>query len=186
MQIKVGQYVGDLAYVVLALGLAVAALLVYASTRPDVFSISRSATIKAPPDKVFPLIDDLSAFNRWNPFLAKDPATKLTYRGPVRGPGAAHDWVGNRNVGQGSVEITESVPASKIVMKLDMIKPMTAHNRVEFTLQPQGDTTTVTWTMSGKQPLLAKAMTVFFDCDRMVGGSFAEGLAKLKTLAEAR
>ncbi len=164
---------------------AIATLLVYASTRPDTFSVARSLSIKALPEKILPLIDSPRAFNSWNPFLAKDPATKLTYRGPARGVGAAHDWDGNSKVGRGSVEVIASQPPANVVMRLDMIKPMKASNRVEFTLVPQGTATTVTWAMSGRQPLMAKVMTVFIDCDKMVGGEFEKGLASLKVLAEA-
>jgi uncharacterized protein YndB with AHSA1/START domain len=173
-----------LVYLAVILVVAILAILAYASTRPDTFQTTRSMRIKAPPEKIFPLINNLNAFNRWNPFLAKDQTTKLTYRGPEQGTGAAHDWDGNSKVGKGSIEITDSQPASKIVMKLDMIKPMAAQNRVEFTLVPAGDTTTVTWAMSGRQPLMAKVMTVFIDCDKMVGSEFEKGLTSLKAIAE--
>jgi uncharacterized protein YndB with AHSA1/START domain len=171
-------------YLSMVLAVAIVAIFAYASSRPDTFQTIRSMRIKAPPEKIFPLINNLNAFNRWNPFLAKDTATKLNYRGPIQGKGAAHDWDGNNKVGKGSVEITESQPPSRILMKLDMIKPMEAHNRVEFTLQPNGDATTVTWAMSGRQPLMAKVMTVFIDCDKMVGSEFERGLTSLKAIAE--
>lgn len=170
--------------IAIAFTVVVACVLIYAATRPDSFSISRSVSIAAAPDKIFPLINNLHGFNRWNPFLEPDPAIKIAYRGPDSGKGAAHDWDGNSQVGKGSVEITESSPPSKIVMKLDMLKPMKAHNRVEFKLEPAGNGTQVTWTMSGEQPFLAKLMSVVIDCDKMVGGSFEKGLAGLKAIAE--
>jgi uncharacterized protein YndB with AHSA1/START domain len=176
----------DNIWAIIAIGLVliVAALLVYASTRPDTFAMSRSTTINAPPDKIFPLIDSLRGFNQWNPFLAPDPAAKLDYFGPEHGVGAGHRWSGNREVGAGSVEITESTPTSNIVMKLHMLKPMEALNRVEFTLRPKGNGTAVTWTMQGRQPFIGKVMTLFIDCDKMVGKQFDKGLASLKALAE--
>ncbi len=69
-------------------------------------------------------------------------------------------------------------------MKLDMISPMEAHNRVEFSLQPQGDLTQVTWAMSGPSPYISKVMTTVLSMDRMVGSEFEKGLADLKALAE--
>jgi hypothetical protein len=33
---------------------------------------------------------------------------------------------------------------------------------------------------------MAKLMSLFMNCDKMVGGEFEEGLAKLKALAEAQ
>ena len=176
-----------LANIAIAAAVIAACVLVYAATRPDAFSITRSINIAAAPDKIFPLINDLHGFNRWNPFQEPDPAVKIAYRGPDSGMGAAHDWDGNSQVGKGSVEITESSQPSKILMKLDMLKPMEAHNRVEFNLSrigSKGHDTQVTWTMSGEQPFLAKLMSVFIDCDKMVGGSFEKGLAALKAIAE--
>jgi hypothetical protein len=162
----------------------VAITLAYAATRPDSFQLARSVSIKAAPEKIFPLIDDLHSFNRWNPFLKNDPGIKLTYSGPAKGKGTAHEWDGNSRVGKGRLEITDSMPASKIVMKLDMIKPIEGHNRVEFTLEPKDGATTVTWAMSGKSAYIAKLMGVFISMDKMVGREFEAGLADLKAFAE--
>lgn len=171
-------------YLLLIAVVVVAGLLIYATTKPDQFQIARSVVIKAPPEKIFPLIDSPRAFNTWNPFLRKDPATKVTYRGPASGRGAANDWEGDRHVGRGSFEITDSQPPSRIQMKLDMSSPMEAHNRVEFSLQPQGSSTQVTWAMSGPSPYISKVMTTVLSMDRMVGSEFEKGLADLKALAE--
>lgn len=173
-----------LSYAGIAVAVLVAGVLLYASSKPGSFSYARSITIAAPPAAIFPHINDLHAFNAWNPFLKKDAATRLDYSGPPGGIGAAHAWEGNSNVGKGRAVITESAPSSRIVMQLDMIKPMAATNRVEFTLVPVAGATTVTWAMDGRQPLMAKLMTVFIDCDRMVGGEFEKGLAELKLIVE--
>lgn len=164
--------------------LAIAALLALAATKPDTFSVQRSASIKAPPEKIFPLINDLHGFNTWNPWMKKDPNMKVAYSGPDSGKGAAHDWDGNNDVGKGRLEIMDSTPASKVTMKLQMIKPMEANNTVDFTLEPKGSSTLVTWTMNGPVPFVAKIMHVIFDMDKMVGTDFEAGLANLKVVAE--
>ena len=168
----------------IVLGLAVAALLAYAAMRPDTFKVQRSASITAPPERIFPLIANLKSMNTWNPFVSPDPAIKVSYSGPESGKGAAHTWSGNSKVGEGRIEIIDASPPAKVTMMLDMLKPMKAHNTVELTLQPVGNATTVTWAMSGRQPLIAKVMTVFIDCDNMVGRQFEKGLADLKAIAE--
>ena len=165
--------------------LLIAGALMYASTRPDNFRVARSVSIAAPADKIFPLINDLHGFNRWNPFLKLDPDVRIAYSGPDAGNGARHTWEGNSKVGQGSIEITESLPSSKIAMKLGMIKPMAANNRVEFTLEPDGNATRVTWAMTGCSTLISKLMGLCFNMDTMVGKSFEQGLADLKKIAEA-
>jgi uncharacterized protein YndB with AHSA1/START domain len=161
-----------------------AAVLIYAATKPDTFSVQRSTSIGAPPEKIFALIDDLHSMNTWSPYMKKDPAMKISYSGPDSGTGAAIEWEGNREVGKGNLEITESSPPSRIEMKLTIIKPFEAHNIVEFTLTPEGEHTNVTWAMNGKQPYIAKVIHIFFNLDNMVGKDFQEGLANLKTVAE--
>lgn len=163
---------------------AISGLLAYASTRPDSFEVSRSTLINAPPETIFPLINSPARMNIWNPFVKADPAIKLTYSGPEAGVGAANAWDGTSKVGKGDIEITESVAPSRIALRLNMIKPMKAQNYVEYTLVPRGAATEVTWMMQGKQPFMAKLMSVVINCDRMVGGLFEKGLADLKALAE--
>ena len=162
----------------------VAAVLLFAATRPDTFSVQRTTSIKAPPEKVFPLINDLRRFNTWNPYEKKDPNLKGSYSGAADGKGAAYAFDGNQDVGKGSIEITESSPPSRVVMQLHMIEPMEASNRVEFILEPKGEATNVTWAMHGQVPYFGKIIHMFFDMDRMVGGDFEAGLAGLKAVAE--
>jgi uncharacterized protein YndB with AHSA1/START domain len=149
-----------------------------------VFHVQRAASIKAPPDKIFPLINDFRSWASWSPYEHKDPAMKKTYSGAATGKGAIYEWDGDKNVGSGRIEIADTSPPNRVAIKLDMIKPFAASNRVEFTLQPQGDATNVTWAMNGHTPYLAKIMHVFLDVDRMVGQDFETGLANLKALAE--
>lgn len=165
---------------VLLLGVAAA----YASTRPDTFCVERSASIRAPAEAIFPLIASLRQMNTWNPFIAPDPKIEITYSGPDSGRGAAHTWSGNRNVGEGRIEITDVTAPSRVVMKLDMLRPMAAHNTVEFSLRPAGDATSVTWAMSGPQTLMSKIMSLVIDCEAMCGREFEKGLASLKAIAE--
>jgi uncharacterized protein YndB with AHSA1/START domain len=164
--------------------LAIAALLIYAAMRPDMLQVQRSARINAPAEKIFPLINDLRSFNRWNPYDKKDPQIKGSYTGPGSGPGAAYRFEGNKEVGKGSLEITESTPGARVAMRLDMTEPMAASNRIQFTLQPQGGGTDVTWAMQGASPYIGKLLGIFIDMDRMIGRDFEAGLASLKTLAE--
>jgi carbon monoxide dehydrogenase subunit G len=164
--------------------LLIAAVLAFAATKPDSFRVQRAASIKAPPEKIFPFIDDLRNFGAWSPYEKKDPAMKRSFSGPASGKGAVYEWDGDKNVGQGRMEIADTAPPSKVTIKLDFVRPFEAHNLVEFTLAPKGDATDVTWAMQGPTPYVAKLMHVFFDMDSMVGKDFEAGLANLKSLAE--
>ena len=171
------------------LGLAVLAalivLLLYAATRPDQFRVERSLRIEAPPERVFALIEDLKGFNTWNPYVRKDPAMKQRYGDVTRGPGAFYAWE-SKEVGVGSMKITEVQAPTRVTIALDFEQPFTAHNTAEFTLSPDGGATQVTWAMHGPANFMSKLMGVFFDMDRMVGTDFEAGLVNLKTAAEAR
>ena len=170
--------------ILIIVALAIAAVLVLAATKPDVFRVQRAASIKAPPEKVFALINDFKRWETWSPWEKKDPAMKRSFGAATSGKGARYAWEGNKEVGQGSMEITESARSSLIKLKLDFLKPFEAHNRVEFALQAKGDATEVSWTMTGDTPYFAKIMHVFVDMDRMVGKDFEAGLANLKSISE--
>jgi hypothetical protein len=162
----------------------VAALLIYTSTRPNSFRVQRSVSIKAAPQRIFPLIDDLKAWAGWSPYEKKDPAMKRSF-GPITvGTGATCEWEGNRNVGQGRMEVLDATPSNKVLIKLDFLKPFEAHNTAEFTLAPKGDTTLVTWAIYGPSAFVTKVMGLFFDMDKMIGKDFEAGLADLKIAAE--
>ncbi|HEY0749060.1 MAG TPA: SRPBCC family protein [Steroidobacteraceae bacterium] len=162
----------------------IAGFLVYVALKPSDFRITRSESIKAAPGTVFAYINDLHGFNNWNPFAQGDPGLKIDYSGPPSGKGAAYVWDGAGKTGKGRMEITDSSPTSQVVMRLEFTKPMTATNKVEFTLVPTGPETTVTWSMTGRSPYLHKLMGTLFNMDKMVGGEFEKGLISLKALAE--
>ena len=163
---------------------AIAAILVYAATRPDNFRVQRSTSIKAPPEKIFALINDFHRWDSWSPWEKMDPAMKRTYSGTVSGKGATYAWEGNSKVGEGRMEIADASPPSKVTIKLDFLKPIEAHNTAEFTLVPSGDSTNVTWAMYGPSAYVAKVIHVFVSMDKMVGNDFETGLANMKAVAE--
>ena len=173
-----------LTYVLIALAAVIAALLAYAATRPDVFRVERSASINAPPEKIFALINDYRNWPSWSPYEKLDPAMQRRLSGAASGQGAVYEWEGNKKIGKGRMEILESSPSSRITIKLDFFAPFEAHNTAVFTLRPNGGATDVTWAMHGPAPFMAKLMGVVMNMDKMVGGQFAEGLANMKAVAE--
>ncbi len=169
--------------IILLLIALIAVVLILVALKPNRFSISRSVNIKATSEKIAPLINDFHNMQAWSAWEKVDPAMKRTYGGATSGVGAKYAWEGNKNIGSGSMEITESSP-TKIAMKLDFTAPFAAHNMVEFTLSPSGDSVMVTQTMSGPSPYISKLMSLVCSMDKMVGSKFEEGLASLKAAAE--
>jgi len=171
--------------IALALLAAIVLLLGFAATQPDGFRVNRSTRIAAPPEKIFALVSDLKGFNLWNPWEKKDPGKGQYGAGSTSGPGASYAWDSDK-LGAGRMTIVEAVPSSMVKLRLDFIKPMQATNSALFEIVPEGDTTRVTWSMSGESNLMAKVVQVFVSMDRMVGDDFAAGLSSLKALAEAK
>lgn len=163
---------------------AIAAVLVYAATRPDTFRVERSLAMNAPPEKIFPYITGLKRWQEWSPYEGRDPAMKRSYSGPESGKGAVYEWDGDKNVGKGRMEVLDEAPPNKVVIKLDFIKPFEGHNTAELTVQPKGSQTVVTWAMYGPSPFMSKLIGTFINLDDMIGRDFADGLAKLKTIVE--
>jgi uncharacterized protein YndB with AHSA1/START domain len=173
-----------IAIIAIVLAVAIAIVLILAAMKPDTFSIRRGATIKAPPEKIFSLINDFHQWGSWSPWENKDPAMKRTYTGAASGRGAVYAWDGNKNVGSGRMEILDASSPSKIVIKLDFFAPFEARNTAEFTMLAQGDTTGVDWLMHGPASFMSKLMQMFMNIDKMVGKDFEAGLSNLKKLAE--
>jgi len=146
--------------------------------------VERTASIKAPPEKIFAVLDDFHNWGVWSPWEKMDPDMKRTFSGAANGQGAVYEWQGNSKVGQGRMEITDATAPSQVTIKLDFIKPFEGHNVAEFVLQPSGEATNVTWTMRGPSPYIAKVMSVFCNMDSMIGKDFEAGLANLKAATE--
>ena len=173
-----------IAVIAVVLAIAIAIVLILAATKPNTLLVQRATSIRAPADRIFPMINDFRQWRTWSPYENKDPAMNRTYEGTENGKGAVYAWDGNNNVGSGRMEILEAAVPSKITIKLDFFKPFEGHNTAEFTMLPQGDVTNLTWTMSGPAVFMSKVMQVFMNLDHMIGRDFEVGLANLKKLAE--
>jgi len=170
--------------ILIVLGILIVAFIVVVATRPSEFRVSRSETIAAPPAVVFGHVNALRLWPAWSPFVTLDPNMKMTYDGPPSGVGAVSSWTGNDKAGEGSMTIVESKPGELVRFRLDFVKPFKGTNEAEFTFQPQGDNTVVTWSMSGKNGFFFKAISLFCNMDKALGSVFSEGLANLKKVSE--
>lgn len=170
--------------ILIALAAMVAVFVVIVATRPAEFRVSRSATLPAPPSVVFAHVNDLHNWEAWSPWAKLDPQAKGTYDGPREGEGASFAWSGNSEVGEGRMTITESRPHELVRLRLEFVKPFQATNEAEFTFEPAGEQTLVTWSMSGRNNFMSKAVGLFIDCEKMVGGQFEQGLANLTSVVE--
>lgn len=167
----------------IVLGL-VTLLAIYVATRPDAIHYERSTTIQAPPEAIFPYVNDLHRFGEWSPWEKVDPKMARSYDGPSAGVGAGYHWKGNKDIGEGTMKITGSTPNRQVLIALEFISPFRASNVATFTLVPGAAGTKVTWAMDGPNLLMGKVMGLVMNMDKMIGGQFEQGLATLKEMVE--
>ncbi len=158
--------------------------IIFVAMQPADVRITRSAKMSAPPQAVFAQVNDFHKWTAWSPWEKLDRNLKRTYEGSPAGAGSVYSWSGNKKVGEGRMTLVESYPSDLIRIKLEFFKPFKATNQTDFTFQPQGSDTLVTWTMTGKNNFMAKAFCMFMNMDKLVGGDFEKGLTALKSIVE--
>ena len=171
--------------ILIAIPTIIVVFFITVAMQPSTYRVTRSLPIAAPPDAVFPHMNELKKWEDWNPWGKADPNMKLTYGGPQSGVGANYSWAGNREVGKGRATITESRPSESVKYKMEFFKPMSGSSEMEFTFKPQGNQTEVTMTATGEKNFMAKAFCLFMSMDKMIGGKFEKALADLKAIAES-
>jgi hypothetical protein len=172
-------------YILLGVVAVIVLLVVVIAMRPSDFCVSRSATMAAPPTAVFAQVNNFHNWEAWSPWAKLDPDAKTSFEGPSSGTGAIFRWDGDKNVGAGSMTITESRPHDLIGIQLNFLRPFVGTNDVQFTFKPEGQRTAVTWSIAGKNNFMSKAVGLFMDCEKMTGGMFEQGLASMKTVVES-
>ena len=172
--------------ILLAVAVVIIAFVIIVAIRPSQFRVTRRGAIDAPPEVVFPQINNLHNWQAWSPWAKLDPSAKNTYAGPPEGVGSSFAWDGSNKVGAGRMTITESQPCELVRFRLEFFKPFKATNVAEFTIQPEGGQTVVTWSMTGTNNFVMKAVGLFMDCDKMCGDFFVKGLADMKAVAESQ
>jgi uncharacterized protein YndB with AHSA1/START domain len=176
-------YKNILLAIAIALALAITVVLVIATTKPDEFRVERSATLDAPVEAVFGLVNDFRRWPEWSPWEDRDPEMSREFSGATQGVGAVYAWDGNSDAGAGRMEIVESHRPTHVRIQLDFERPMRSSNTTSFEFEPRGERTHVNWTMQGANPFPFKIMQVFMDMDTLVGGDFERGLAQLEAAA---
>ena len=171
--------------ILIVFAVVVIVFVVVVAMQPSEFRVARSANISGSAPAVFAQVNDFHKWEAWNPWGKIDPAMKQIYEGAAAGIGAIYTWVGNNKVGEGRMTLTESRPSDLIRIKMEFYKPFAATNTAEFTFKPAGNQTAVTWSMTGNKNFMAKAIHLFMNMDKMIGGQFEKGLAEMKSIVEA-
>lgn len=171
--------------ILIGVAVVLVGLVAFIASRPSSFRVERSATIAAPAEVVFAMINDFHQWQAWSPWEKLDPSMKKTLDGPAAGVGAIYYWNGNDQVGEGRMTVTESRPNERITIKLEFLKPFASTSNIEFTVAPSGSDVKLTWVMGGHNDFMGKVFSTFMDADSMIGKDLEKGLANLKAGAEA-
>jgi hypothetical protein len=169
--------------ILIALPIAVVAIGLVVAMQSAELRVVRTKTVSAPAAALFALVNDFHNWEAWSPWEKLDPALRRSYEGPSAGPGAIYSWRGSNQVGEGRMTILESNPNNLIRIKLEFFKPFAATNTAQFTFEPEGDRTLVTWSMFGEKNFLSKAIGLFMNMDKMIGSQFEQGLAQMEAAA---
>lgn len=170
--------------ILIGIGAVMVVFVIIVAVQPAQYRVVRTATIPAGTEVVFDQVNDLHRWDAWSPWVRLDPAVKNTFEGPPAGTGAVFAWAGNSKVGEGRMTITDSRTNELVRLKLEFIKPFASVATTEFTFKPEGNQTAVTWSMSGDKDFISKAVCLFMNMDKTVGGDFEKGLANLKSVAQ--
>lgn len=172
-------------FLLFALGV-LSGLIAYISLLPDTFKITRSIVVSASPERIYPEINELQNWPKWWPWARRGSAQKISLEGSPLGPGAICEWSGDDKVSAGKVKITESSQNERIRGKLKLDRPIKAVSDIQFDLKGTGEAQTeIVCTMSGRNEFVGKAAHFFMNMDKLFGGQFEQGLAALKSVAEA-
>ena len=146
------------------------------------YTVTRSETIQAPPEKVYELLADSRSWMEWSVWKRRDPRMSVVYSGPPRGAGAAWSW-SSRTQGRGRMTFTHAKPNELIAYELDLAS-LGLKSQGELALQSDGQWTRVTWTMRGELGGNIVRRWIVLLMDPVFGRDFRDGLVNLKTLAE--
>jgi len=164
------------------IGAGVAAVATYAASRDPRYRVERSAVIPAPVDEVYTRVSNLELFDQWSPWARLDPQLEKRYSGRPGEIGSSYGWAGNHKVGEGQMTLTHLIPNSLVEIRLEFFKPFPSVCSTRWSFEPEaGGGTRMTWTMDGENSgLAARFLGLLMNYDKMIGGSFEEGLANLK------
>lgn len=152
--------------------------------QPDEYRLMHQITIAAPASAIFPHVNDLRQWEDWSPWAKLDPNARISFQGPLAGPGAMFHWSGNDKVGAGTMTITESKPNLRIATRTDFTRPFEGSGNSDFIFSQNGDQTNVIWTMTGRVDFIGKAICLVMGADRALAPDVEKGLQQLKAVSE--
>jgi len=152
--------------------------LVVALFVPKEYTVTRSIEVKSNKQTVYNYMKNLANFDQWSPWAEMDPNMKIEITGNTGEVGNLYKWEGNDDVGKGSMEIIR-LTADSIVIKLMFIEPFESESITYYAFEDLGQTTKITWGMSGRNGYPWNLLATLMGMKKMIGDDFDKGLIKL-------
>jgi hypothetical protein len=115
--------------ILIAVSVVAVVFVIVVALQPSEYRVVRTASIPAPSAAVFAHVNDFHKWEAWSPWAKLDPAAKNAFEGAPAGTGAVFTWSGNSNV----------------------VRPFSSTATAQFTFEPEGGQTAVTWSMAGER-----------------------------------
>ena len=149
---------------------------------PKTFDISRSATIDAPKELVFPYLKSLKHANAWAPWFEEDPEAEVSFAGTDGEVGSSTTWDGDK-IGKGEQVITKIEPHSAVLSDLVFYPPWGESRSEGYLLvEDKGDQSEVTWGFKGDNGFVARVFSVLIGMEKNTAPMFERGLEKLNEM----
>lgn len=168
--------------ILIGLLLFVVVLVAIGFVLPSQFNVSRSITIGAPAEKIYPLIATTKQWKNWTVWNQRDANMKIDYAGPESGVGAKWSWE-SKSEGSGEMEFTSAEPNKLLGYRL-LFRDFNTTSTGTLQLDPDAAGTKVTWSFAGEAGNNPMMRYMGLMMDGMIGKDFDAGLANLKVLAE--
>ena len=148
---------------------------------PDHFHVERTLVINSTPEKVFPFVNDLGNWSRWDPWSQDDPNMQREIVG-ASGVGQVQKWRSPAS-GTGVLETMESKKHTALRFKL-MTHASSYPRFLSFTLVDLGGKTQLTWSIDGENSMKPIGNYFGLGMNRYLGPMYEQGLSNLKSLVE--
>ena len=165
-----------LKWILAAVATVVVVFLIVVALQPSDFKVERSATMRAPAPAAFAQVNDFHNWRAWSPWEKIDPALKRQYEGPEGRHGRSLCLAGQQGRRRRPHDDHREPAGRAGAHQARVLQAVRGDEYRRIQLQARGRRTAVTWTMTGQNNFLSKAICLFVDMDKMVGGMFEQGL----------
>jgi Polyketide cyclase / dehydrase and lipid transport len=175
-----------LKYILIALGILLASILVTGLFLPKEYKLSREVTINRNYTDVYNYVKYLKNQSHYNVWAQMDPNQITTYTGEDGRVGFTSAWKSEiDSVGAGTQTIVAMNEGKSIDYEIVFTEPFESTMQTAMLFEPvDGSTTKVTWNFRGDMNYPFNVMLLAYDMEKTLGKDLQKGLNTLKEILE--